>query len=371
MDEIWFWQRIVSPHMAGLASALARQGCKVSYVAEQEMSADRAELGWTVPDMHRVWLRFVSDCEAVSNLVQEASARSVHFCQGIRSNGKVSTAQRALARRGLRQWIVMEAVDDAGAMGMLKRWVYDQRFRKMSHALSGVLATGHKTTAWVTARGMPSERVYPFAYFLPDVSLPYPNRERTVGPFRFLFVGQFTERKRLDLLVSSLQRLLEREFELLVVGAGPQERQLRMLAESTLPGRIRWLGKRSQAEVPGIMAQADCLILPSRHDGWGAVISESLMVGTPVICSDACGAAGVVQASGIGGVFSNVQDNELCTRLDEQLRSGPIGTDDRIRLSSWACALGAESGARYLLSILDCANNGGSRPMPPWRCGKI
>lgn len=32
--SVWFWQRIVSPHMAGLASALAKRGCQVVYVAE-------------------------------------------------------------------------------------------------------------------------------------------------------------------------------------------------------------------------------------------------------------------------------------------------------------------------------------------------
>lgn len=49
------------------------------------------------------------------------------------------------------------------------------------------------------------------------------------------------------------------------------------------------------------MARADVLVLPSWHDGWGAVVSEALMAGTPAIASDACGSAGVVRASGVGG----------------------------------------------------------------------
>ena len=38
MGPIYFWQRIVSPHMAGLAAALAGQNCSVVYVAERTMS---------------------------------------------------------------------------------------------------------------------------------------------------------------------------------------------------------------------------------------------------------------------------------------------------------------------------------------------
>lgn len=369
MDEIWFWQRIVSPHMAGLALALARRGCNVTYVAEQAQTADRAKLGWQMPDMQGVRLCFASDSVAINVLVQDASVRSVHICQGIRGNGTVSTAQRALTRRGLRQWMVMETVDDAGVVGMVKRWAYARQFRGKGRSLEGVLATGHNNMDWIIERGMSANRVYPFTYFLPDVRLPEPGRQRRPGPFRILFVGQFIPRKRLDLLVHTLRALMDHEFQLLVVGAGPQEVPLRRLSESALPDRVCWLGRRAQAEVPQIMAQADCLVLPSRHDGWGAVISEALMAGTPVICSDACGAAGVVQVSGVGGVFPRNSGDELRANLQRVIESGPLNTEGRIRLASWASALGAEAGSRYLLNILDCAASGGSRPMPPWHTG--
>lgn len=369
MDEIWFWQEIVSPHMTGLASALAPLGCKVTYVAEQELSIDRVKLGWQAPQMNGVHLRFVSDNEAAHGLAQQATTSSVHICQGIRANGTVAVAQHALSKRGLRQWVVMETVDDAGAWGLAKRLEYDRLFRGKARLLEGVLAIGHRTMDWIIARGMTAERVYPFAYFLPQAGNRDHTVHREVGSFRFLFVGQFIERKRLDLLVHNLAEFLDREFELLVVGNGPEERRLRILAESALPGRVRWLGRRPQAEVPAIMSQANCLVLPSRHDGWGAVISEALMVGTPVICSDACGAAGVVKASKTGGVFASDRDDELRARLDEQLKSEPISMEDRLRLASWASALGADAGARYLINILAYSVNGGSRPMPPWHPG--
>lgn len=369
MDEIWFWQRIVSPHMAGLASALARKGCNVTYVAEQELSAERVKLGWQTPHMHGVRLCFVSDSAAVNTLVQEASAPSVHLCQGIRSNGKISTAQRALARRGLRFWVVMETVDDAGVWGVIKKWEYARQFRGKGRSLEGVLAIGHKTMDWIIERGQSAERVFPFAYFLPDVGLAEPRQQRRPGPFRFLFIGRFISLKRLDLLIHTLRALVDREFELLVVGAGPQEMHLRMLAENALPDRVCWLGGRPRAEALLIMGQADCIVLPSRHDGWGAVISEALMAGTPVICSDACGAAGLVRASGFGGVFARDRADELMAKLDEQLKSGPVRMEDRLRLASWASGLSSEAGAEYLIKILDSTSTGGSRPVPSWQIG--
>ncbi len=366
MFDVWFWQRIVSPHMAHLAVALARQGCPVTYVAEQAMSPDRQQQGWAVPELPGVNLLYANTKAAVKKLVHRAPRCSLHICQGIRSNGLVSTAQRELSANGLRQWVVMETVEDSGWRGIIKRVEYSRLFRTRRNSLQGVLAIGHHTSDWVAARGMPAKGVFPFAYFLPDAKLPNVAASREPCSFRFVFAGQLIARKRVDWLLNALAALAEHDFELSIVGSGPEEPALRALSANKLGDRVRWLGSLPMTEVPATMAQADCLVLSSVHDGWGAVISESLMTGTPVVCSDACGAAGVVHASGVGGVFPRDRDDVLRAMLNEQMKNGPIDAARRVRLSAWATSLGASAGARYLLNILDHANNGSSRPLPPW-----
>lgn len=365
MFEVWFWQRIVSPHMAHLAVALARQGCMVTYVAEQAMTADRQQQGWSVPELPGVSLVYAGTDAAIRTLARKASAHTTHICQGIRSNGRVAMAQRELSARGLQPWVVVETVEDSGWKGFFKRMEYSRLFRARRDSLPGVLAIGHHTADWVAARGMPAVRVFPFAYFLPDPKVPAEG-SRAPGVFRFIFAGQLIPRKRVDWLLNALARVSGQGFELLIVGAGPEEPALRALAASQLGDRVRWLAQLPLTEVPAVMAQADCLVLPSVHDGWGAVISEALIVGTPVICSDACGAAEVVYASGVGGVFPRDRGDALRTMLDERISSGPIDRGGRKRLATWANALGADAGAGYLLNILDYSANGGSRPVPPW-----
>lgn len=366
MHEIWFWQRTISPHMAGLATALARQGCSVTYVAEKELTADRVKLGWQVPPLDGVRLCLTACKADRSSLILEARDKSLHLCQGIRGNGPISTTQRELAQHNLLQWVLMETVDDSGAVGVVKRWVYAQQIKNRQSSTGRILAIGHNTRDWVIKRGLAADLVSPFAYFLPDVELPGLLQRREPGPFRFLFVGQFISRKRLDLLIRTLYAIRDLEFELWVIGVGPQEKHLRDLAENALPGMVHWIGGRPQSEVIPIMSQADCLVLPSRHDGWGAVVSEALMAGTPVICSDACGAAGVVKESGFGGIFSRDSGKDLLKRLNAQHSAGPISTENRMRLAAWASALGADAGARYLIKIIECDLNGGLHPIPPW-----
>lgn len=365
---IWFWQRIVSPHMAGLAAALARQGCEVVYVAEKLMSEDRARQGWTAPDLEGTRLELAPTASAIQALAQAAPEDSIHICQGIRANGLVCVAQRVLARRGVRQWVVMETVEDSGWCGLLKRLEYRRLFMRWRTRIEGVLATGHRTPAWVVAQGMPEARVYPFAYFLPDrQSILAPRPEAKDNHFRFMFVGQFIERKRLDLLITALAGLSRKNFELAIIGSGPLEQQWQDMAEALLPGQVDWIGRLPLEQVQEQMARADCLVLPSRHDGWGAVVPESLMVGTPTICSDACGAAGVVLAIGIGGIFESGDAAALTKVLAAVVENGRLKAEERVELVEWARCLGAEAGAKYLKEVLDSVAERNMRPLPPWQ----
>jgi glycosyltransferase involved in cell wall biosynthesis len=353
--------------MAGLAVALAGLGCRVTYVAERGMSAERAQQGWTVPPLPGVDLVYATTSLSIAAFLRRVPPDGVHICQGLRSNGLVSTAQRELSARGLRQWVVMETVDDTGWYGTLKRAEYSRLVHARRASLQGVLATGHRTPGWVVARGMPAESVYPFAYFLPDSEELMASVHRDSGPFRFIFAGQLIPRKRVDWLVEALGELTDQACELQVVGAGPEEPALHSLAARLGLDRIRWLGQLPLSEVPAVMAQADCLVLPSVHDGWGAVASEALMTGTPVVCSDACGVAGAVRASGVGGVFAVNDRPAFVHLLADQLARGAVTDGVRRQVAEWATCLGATAGATYLLKVLHYQETGeGSRPVAPW-----
>ena len=102
------------------------------------------------------------------------------------------------------------------------------------------------------------------------------------------------------------------------------------------------------------------------YDGWGAVVSEALMVGTPAICSDRCGSAGLVRASGYGGVFRSGDFEDLTVTLQRMVSAGCLPAGERLALRKWAQCLGADAGALYLLDILDHAEGMPSRIMVPW-----
>lgn len=370
MKSVYFWQRIITPHMALLADALAKQGVGVVYVANNEISDDRMQQGWQPPTLQYARLRIALDKTAVIKVVECAPTDSIHLCQGLRGNGLVQIAQQQIRNRGLLQWVIMETVDDSGMRGILKRIVYRILIWRQRHHIEGILAIGEKTGSWIAAHGFQASRIFSFAYFLQNTALPCSlggaPHDHFHARFQFLFVGQLIERKRVSDLISALANLGRSDVMLTIVGNGPLENLLREKSKMCLPGRVRFLGVQPMSEIQALMARSDCLVLPSRHDGWGAVVSEALIVGTPVVCSDTCGASIAVRASGAGAVFPANDLAAFQEALGTQLDRDRWKLEERARLSAWAKCLSADAGALYLQQIFGCVEHGGERPLPTW-----
>lgn len=364
MECIVFWQRMLTPHMTELACEVARLGVEVHYVAEEVLSDERRAMGWATGDLAEVQVHLVTTAAEACEVVDRLPRTAVHITQGVRSNGLVADAQKRIMDLGLRHYPIMEKVDLRGPIGKLKSLVYWLRLRTISSGVEGLLAIGETTPAWV-ARRAPRMRVFPFAYFLKG-KRPSSAAANTTGKFRFTFVGGLIELKRVDLLLDALVAVPDRQFELEVVGDGPQRALLEARANAVLPGKVIFIGAQDMAATIDRIGRADCLVLPSDHDGWGAVVSEAQINGTPAICSSECGAAGTVRASGFGGVFeaSNVGDLRRC--LQAALDRGRPGVEERDLLAGWAHCLTAKAGARYLLNILQANVLDPSDILAPW-----
>ena len=369
-NSIWIWQRMVTPHLAALAAALVERGFKVNFVANEILSKDRIQQGWKMPELGNVKLLLAPNKDTVIRYALNAPKDSIHLCQGLRGNGLVSYAQRVIRKRGLRHWAMMETIDDSGWNGLIKKIFYRILFLHWHSHLSGVLAVGQNTLDWVVARGMERSLVYPFAYFLKEPKINNllntsikKNKKRS---FRFIFVGQLINRKKVDLLIKAIAALKLQEIELWIIGGGPEEKRLRSLANILLPKKVSWLGVIPIKKVPAVIHQADCLVLPSRFDGWGAVVQEALMVGTPAICSDKCGSSVIVEASKVGSVFSTNNQQALIDSLSNQYEKGLVSSEQRQKIMKWSRCLGASSGAKYLELVLNLKNSRLNLIKLPW-----
>lgn len=370
----WFWQTEASPHVTSLVVELdSREGSQASLLVREYVSSHRREMGWTSKAsaeanlvlMPSVWVALKTACQAPENVL--------HVMQGLRGSGYIFVLNVLLFVLGKRRLILLEDVDFSGAKGRIKSFLYRLLLLGNGRFVDGFLAIGDNTPGWLQQYGIPNHKIFPFAYFLAPMSCD--RGHDSFGPessFRLVFVGQVIERKRLDLLLDALEGTSEK-FELDVIGDGPLVDSLMRRSKSCGRLNIRWRGKLPMDVTRRQLDQYDCLVLPSRFDGWGAVIVEALMSGVPVLCSDTCGAAGIVRASGEGGVFTSGDSQSLRDKLEEMLRSRRISLSRRLRLRRWAQSLSIDRGAEYLLEITYAIDKGRDadsiRPVPPWLVG--
>ncbi|MFH1033187.1 MAG: glycosyltransferase family 4 protein [Pseudomonadota bacterium] len=125
-----------------------------------------------------------------------------------------------------------------------------------------------------------------------------------------LFLGSGFERKGLAFALKALARLPG--ARLLVAGrdrAGAYQRLARRLG---IAGRVSFLGQA--ADVAGLLAAADALLLPTIYDPCANSCLEALHVGLPVVTTLANGAAELVRQGVSGCLVAEPADDQALAR---------------------------------------------------------
>jgi len=124
---------------------------------------------------------------------------------------------------------------------------------------------------------------------------------RSLGLARptLLSVGHLIERKGHDRVIAAMPDLPE--FELLIVGEGPERARLERLRQRLgVADRVRLLGSQPHDQLPAIYSAADALVLASSREGWANVLLEAMACGTPTVASNIWGNPEVVGAAEAG-----------------------------------------------------------------------
>jgi glycosyltransferase involved in cell wall biosynthesis len=163
--------------------------------------------------------------------------------------------------------------------------------RESLHAASAVVAT----SSWVarrlvTTHGLAADRIH---VATPGAD-PAPLAAGTDGVSRLLCVGSITPTKGQDLLVEALAALADLPWSCDLTGPlsrnpGHVASVRSMIECHGLGGRIRLTGPKTGRLLDAAYAEADLLVVPSRVEAYGMVVTEALARGIPVIAADVGG----------------------------------------------------------------------------------
>lgn len=127
------------------------------------------------------------------------------------------------------------------------------------------------------------------------------------GAPTILTVGALIPRKGQALVIEALPALSGVHYWL--AGAGEEESRYRALAERLGVGaRVHFMGPVANADLPQLYRAADAVVMPSASEGLANAWVEALACGTPIVISDAGGAAELVTSPVAGRIVQRTPE---------------------------------------------------------------
>jgi glycosyltransferase involved in cell wall biosynthesis len=179
---------------------------------------------------------------------------------------------------------------------------------------------------------VPKEKVFitansPDTDFLFNVKDSIENLENILpeNPYRIIHVGRLVKWKKVDMLIDVTKKLAQKypNIELLVVGTGPEELNLKQQVEqSGIQTHVRFVGGIYDTAILGRYFKASSIYVLAGMGGLS--INEAMTFGLPVVCSVADGTERKLVKENVNGhYFEEGNENSLLEILDKMLQNLP------------------------------------------------
>lgn len=161
-------------------------------------------------------------------------------------------------------------------------------------------------------------------------------KKRGLGSRKIICVARLVPIKNLTTLLQSWRCIedLNQDYQLLIIGDGPEYETLNSMANELKLLRVKFLGMRKRDFIAKMLASSDAFILPSFLESWGMVVNEAMAAGLPVLLSDRINAGHTLLEDGVNGYSFNPYDGKQMSNAI--LRYINLNEEEKIRMSSQA-----------------------------------
>lgn len=364
-----FWQNINSIHQSAFLRALSLSHEVV--LVTTEPGTGRERMGWSEPELPGIRHVRMQEGGWESLLSTDEGMDDCHVFAGLHAFPGVHAAFRRAVALRRRIGIYSEPLVRQGVSG----WLKDLRGRfdslRYSDAIDFVLCIGEEARRQFAAWGFPEHRLHSWAYVTEDMG-PHPLDVPSDARLRGVFPASLIPRKGADILLSALKLMRYRDaIHVDAFSVDPDNMddwQKTLKADADCSGVMSVLPYIPNEHLLRRLPEYDLMLLPSRHDGWGAAVNEALMAGMPVVVSKRCGSSTLLKGRPFLGQVLSPDPQQLAACLDAFVEKGRPSPEARARIRKWALRhISGEVVSRYFLSIVNGASYGiPIRSTAPW-----
>jgi glycosyltransferase involved in cell wall biosynthesis len=226
----------------------------------------------------------------------------------------------------------------------LRQWFFRQRMRRLLKKADALVAMSESYRRDADRMmGKPIARSIPLPALDDETALLTPASGHII-----LAAGRLIEQKGFDLLIDAFIALDDPKARLVIVGSGPEESALRKRAASS-PAADRIVLTGYAPDIRPFLSEARLFVLPSRFEGYGAVIVEALGAGRPVIATACTPAVDDVLADPANGIVVPVEDVPALTAALRNLLDRPA--PDPQQLADAVASFRIDRGASAYLEL--------------------
>jgi glycosyltransferase involved in cell wall biosynthesis len=303
-------------HILHLAEELAERGHEITLVTSRSIEGTKRRERIGKIDVHRVPLPFRSPIGFFLYVLRSVPLflRLARSCDIIHCHSFASALAGAFARRKRRPLVV---TIHTSHFNRLSRKRIFRPFLRAILSRADCLLTASRELAELAGAVIPGREITPMpnAVSIRHFRPPEGWCARDIDRLRLLYSGHLLPVKGVDILVRALP-LLDFDWELRIVGDGPFKTELvEMATRLGVIERITFEGMVPHDSMPGQLAKADIILLPSRIEATSIAALEALACGRVVVASNTGGLPEIVR-DGWGYLFRREDPEDLARVLN-------------------------------------------------------
>lgn len=176
----------------------------------------------------------------------------------------------------------------------------------------------------------------------------------------FVFVGSLSKRKAVLDILKAIKNIPN--IDLTIIGDGEQKNLIKKEIQKNNLKNVKLLGTQKNSEILNLISNKDIFIMPSHHDGWGAVVNEALTCGLFVICTDKTGAKDLLKDKERGIIYNAGNISELNECIKQCILHTDYIKQTKTQRMQWAkLHISGNTIAKYFIDCIDQKN-----PILPW-----
>ncbi len=151
--------------------------------------------------------------------------------------------------------------------------------------------------------------------------------KKKIKPGELVYLGRVAHNKGIDLLLITLSRIPDVDYQLYILGSG-EKRYLASMQdlarELKINSRVHWLGFLNDEEIIKELSKAQFLVFPSRYEGFGLALLEGMATGTVPVVNNIDTFRDIISPGRNGFLVNFVCPAEASRYLRELINKTPV-----------------------------------------------